>query len=66
MAFPFDENLDELAEAIADLVGAFGSHEDSCIAMSGGLLETALCCRVCFTSHLRSRIEAAIRNRKQL
>jgi hypothetical protein len=46
------ETLEDVLESIADEVGVYGSHDDSC--------GNGYTCRVCWISGLRKRVERAV------
>jgi hypothetical protein len=55
---PNFETPDELADHLADLVGIYGAHDDTCTA--------ARPCRVCWVPDMVERIKAAAKNEQML
>lgn len=56
---PYIENVLDLVENIADWVGVWGGHDDSCGTRGARIQDR---CRVCFTDELEHRIRSAVDN----
>ena len=53
---PYLETPQELAEALADLVGVYGGHDD----------DEPKPCRICWTMDMTDRIRKAVENETQI
>lgn len=61
---PFIESVDELAEELADYVGAYGAHTRDSDLLTDNIETAVGCCRVCFVEHISKRIRTAVANER--